>query len=849
MAQLPAEEAIVRFKENEDRLDKFVNDDAGYTSSGGQAVESIPAFLDRMAEDISATGAIATTEANKAATADYRAEALTYRNQAEAIKNETFTVSGMFATTAAGIAGTTSGKVFAIPATDANDALALYKNEAGVAVDTGKRLVDTTAVEMIAVEVAATNGVTPYVGAFADQWGNVSLGFREDGTAHMPKGAASLMTVEEKLAAPNTDVEASSIFGYVEVTVDSFGNLVLGIKEDGTVHIPKAQIDDLNEAGSTSGSWKTIDAATSDSIVLIGDSYTASHYTITDKAYISNLSAFLNYRLRNFGISGNDALDMNYRIVNDSTFFDGSKFSTMKAKYALIVTYTNDGQFWSADLTYYQRNVERLIESVRAHGVEPILCSEFPVNAPGMGVLRAIARKFNVRFIDCNSLNYEIGGLDVGPFHQGHPGTRTNGVFWLPMLQELLRLPEPEGALKVFRRRPTFTAASNADLLYTGVVERYQKFKELSLSHYRLADTNLQYFDELDGPNVYNYVTTSDEYNRLTDGSGVAVTDYALVEATLPGTARTLDEVRLTMTATAGTEVFVRDWLDSTASIPGRAQGTTPTTPEYLDKWNKPRGAWRSLGAYAGPVIIPEASLPRSMDGDKMQILLHKSGGFTLNAIAVEYRGESGKVGKYIPAKDVTNETELLPITTVAAGDLASWTVSGTPTTLVPIDVYNAPRNPANSAQPISQVCVITSANKIGQTVTLPNPATVGKRFKLVVWARYFAKAFLDNTAYNLDAAQVIDRSAPGITYEANSPINKDTNDVRLLRLQYAFASSIAATSGIEVDEFAWLGWRPVEFFIDVPPAPLGTTAFTFELSCPDGEIQIAKVQLKEIMQ
>lgn len=847
MSQLPAEDAIQRFTQNEERLDKFVNDDEGYTSSAGQAVESIPAFLDRVNGEISATGAIGITEANKSASAGYRAEALTYRNQAESFKNEALVISGIFATTAAGIAGTTNGKVFAIPAAEGTNALALYKNEGGTAVDTGKRLADVSAINQIASEIGAVSGVTPYVAAFADVWGNVALGFRSDGTAHMPKGAASQMTVEKKLSAPYSDVEGSDIFGYVEVVVDSAGNLAFGIKDDGTVHIPKCQIDNFG-GGSSGSSWKSIDAGSSDSIVVIGDSYTASHYTITDKAYICNLSHFLNYRVRNFGISGNDALDMNYRIVNDSAFFDGMKMSLAKAKYALIVTYTNDGQFWSADLTYYQRNVERLVESVKALGVEPIICTEFPVSQSAMAVLRTVARKYNVRFIDCNSLNREIGNLQLGPFHQGHPGTRTNGVFWLPMLEELSRLPEPDGALKVFRRRPTFAASTSSDLLYTGIVERYKKFKEISISHYRLSDATLQYFDELDGPNVYTHVTTSDEYNRLADGSGVAFGDYGLIEATLPGTARTIEEARISLTVTAGTEIFVRDWLDSTASIPGRAQGATPTLPEYLAKWDKPRGAWRSLGTYGGPIIIPQSSLSHSMDGDKMQILLYKSGGFTLNSASVDYRG-GGKVAKYVEPKYVTNETELLPISTVAAADLASWTVTGSPTTLVPIDQYNAPRNPANLAQGVAQVCVISANNKIGQTVTLPNPGIVGKRYKLVVWARYFAKAFLNNTAYNLDASQVIDRTAPGVTYEANSPINKDTNDIRTLRVEYSFASTIDAANGVEVDDFAWLGWRGVEFPIDVPASPFGGTSFTFRLSCPDGEIQIAKVQLKEILQ
>lgn len=871
---------------------------AGAAAVGTSDGRSVQDRLDHLPEEVDAAGTAAqhVTQHNDDYLAHPHMSAFitAEANRAELAANQAFTVAGMFATPAAGIAGTTSGQLFAIPGSTAAAALAIYENRDGVAVNTGKELVDGSVIEVIAADRPSNNS---YTGAFADAAGNVVLGFRTDGEAHLPKGAATLLTVEEALLLPGSEVTGRHAFPYVEATTDLAGNIVAGIKEDGTnhlpilqsenaqigsaqvgdtltmgdgdvlgyhavvvdvdgnlawgiktdgtVHIPKAQID--NTTGGSSGTgdnWHTLDAASSDCIVMLGDSYTASHYTMADKAYISNLSAFLNYRLRNYAISGDNALDINARVVNDTAFFDGTKFSTMQAKYALIATFTNDGSYRTADLTYYQRNLERLIESVRSYGSEPILCSEFPVNTAGLGVLQAVARKTGVRFIDCHSLNNELGQLKVGPFHQGHPGVRTNGVFWLPMLQELLRLPEPDACLKVFRRRPTFVATTSADLLYTGALERYKKFKELSVSHYRLSDATAQYFDELDGSSYSSTGQTSDEYLTLASG-GVSVVDYALVEVTLPGTARTLDEVRLSFTLPTGVELSVRDWLDPTANVGDVGNAD----PDYQAKWNKPRGAWRSLGVYTGQVSLPASSLPRSMDGDKMQLLLYKAGGFTLTSPKVEYRGALGKVAKFVPVKDITNETELLPVNTVAAADLANWVVTGTPTTLIPIDVYNAPRLPTDASKPIVQVCTISASNKIRKTVTLPTPASVGRRYKLTVWARYYAKAFLDNSTYQLDPAQVIDRLGAGVTYAKDSPINSDTDDTRTLRLQYAFSSSITASGGIEVDEFAWLGWRPVEFLIDTPPTPLGSTAFTFELSCPDGEIQIAKVHMKEIMQ
>lgn len=86
MTQLPADEAIVRFKENEDRFNQFVNSDEGYTSSGGEAVESIPAFLERVESEIGATGAIAITEANKVAAQSAQTAAESANTSAQSAK-------------------------------------------------------------------------------------------------------------------------------------------------------------------------------------------------------------------------------------------------------------------------------------------------------------------------------------------------------------------------------------------------------------------------------------------------------------------------------------------------------------------------------------------------------------------------------------------------------------------------------------------------------------------------------------------------------------------------------------------------------------------------------------------
>lgn len=91
MAELPLDQGIDRFKANEDRLDKFVNDATGYTASGGESVSSLRALAAQVAQFY----------------------------------------GGIYATTSAGISGTTSGEYFSVPVTNG---LNLYLNNAGTAV-------------------------------------------------------------------------------------------------------------------------------------------------------------------------------------------------------------------------------------------------------------------------------------------------------------------------------------------------------------------------------------------------------------------------------------------------------------------------------------------------------------------------------------------------------------------------------------------------------------------------------------------------------------------------------------------------------------------------------------------
>lgn len=86
--------------------------------------------------------ALATTQAGQAAAA---------KTAAEAARDAAIASADIYATTAAGIAATTTGKYFSVPSVDSNEYLILYLNSAGTAVEK-KRYPSVAAVPIVGVE-------------------------------------------------------------------------------------------------------------------------------------------------------------------------------------------------------------------------------------------------------------------------------------------------------------------------------------------------------------------------------------------------------------------------------------------------------------------------------------------------------------------------------------------------------------------------------------------------------------------------------------------------------------------------------------------------------------------------
>ena len=123
MTVLDADSAIQRFKQNEERVDKFVNQTGTYTTNETtpRNVETLSAFLIRVESEIGAAGSIAITEANKQAAdasavlAGVKATAAdTAKTAAELARDAAIIGAGVYTTEAAGRAAVADGAAFKV---------------------------------------------------------------------------------------------------------------------------------------------------------------------------------------------------------------------------------------------------------------------------------------------------------------------------------------------------------------------------------------------------------------------------------------------------------------------------------------------------------------------------------------------------------------------------------------------------------------------------------------------------------------------------------------------------------------------------------------------------------------
>lgn len=631
---------------------------------------------------------------------------------------------------------------------------------------------------------------------------------------------------DTKIGSHIEDIQNSS---YVGGFSDTLGNIALGVKPDGSVIIPKLEL-----SADAKKVYRTLSIGNDDSILHFGDSLSVGIYNVQHKAYICQLSQVSPFRHINYSDAGKMLINFHNFLLSDTQLFSAT-IKQHNPKYTIIATLVNDHVYSNADIKYTQENLRRLVDNLLALGTTPVIFVEFTTTSEQHQAYKAVADEYKIPFISALEINKKIGGYAWVKelFHQPHVGMRTSGLFSLPML-EWIEQQLPMRTIKIFKKRSTFTASVDADLLYKDVIDKSKKWQEIGIAHNYLRDP--QYYDEIGETEAAYFLSfqSLDDYVKIQNNQNVAFTDYALIEIGLDAIACDVEEIKINLGLSATPQAFVRNNLDPSVALAAGAWDST----DYQTKYALPRGAWKSVSIVNGVITISKADVIYSMVGNKVQLML--KGAFNLSSLRIDYIASKYQNTQPViaPIKRQLS-TELLTQTLTDAISLAGWTKVGTVNALVPID-----RKPLkNDGMAVAGVCTLTASNSIAQAVAL-TPSEDMRTFKVTVLARYFPKAWVDltNAVYTaLDSNQTLDRNTQP------APITTSSLDVRELRLETWVGSSIPTATGGAAKHIkpVFMLWNPVEFFVDVAPF---TTQLNIRLSAADGEVQVAKVSVKEVL-
>jgi hypothetical protein len=665
--------------------------------------------------------------------------------------------------------------------------------------------------------------------------------------------------------------------------------------------------DDLKNAlvwkdeGAEGSTRHVLTIKNSDKITILGDSYSASHYTQKDKAYISRLSELVDWRFENFARSGDDYAELNERILNGTCeYHPDITFKDYGSTYALLISFTNDTYYRSADTAYFRDNIRRLAETVKSCGAEPIISTEFVTGAwHEIATVGAVAREAGYRFIDIASPSRTF---DVTRYSQywggGHPAVRTNGLFVDPLLPHIESLPRPKQAIKLYRKRPTWQGNDDS-LLYDTIEQRVYRWQEISIGHHALVENLAPYYDRMDdiknAQGGYRYQNVTSEYLKLQNREVVDMGTNMLAEVILPTTSNKLAAGKLfisdkyarvfvrnalsrlswnaynkrkayvvdsgvtanvgdTYTLGSGGSVvtvvgMANDWdgkrllitssyKDGGSSAGGtleRNSGAGPTSityhstmygfdPEYYAELDQPRGEWLELENNDGVIALSnKETIRQAMSYDKLVFMVVNPLGIQLNDISFEWYGEEGKDAAVKPLLlPQPGQSQVLPVTTVH--DLTGWTLLGNVTPATPHDGV-LPKG-------MTKMVTVSNVNRLRQSF---NNAAAGRyptTADVVVWARRYPEHFAPSS--NQDAAY--------IEYENDAPINSNTCDYRTLEIKMHHSDN--DSQSYKASRLVGLHWYEYRFRVDMPADGLNIGQVNLELYSPDGELEVALVEV-----
>ncbi|MCM1957925.1 hypothetical protein NCZ17_00880 [Acinetobacter modestus] len=491
---------------------------------------------------------------------------------------------------------------------------------------------------------------------------------------------------------------------------DNFGNVALGVKHDGSVSIPKLEL-----SADAKKVYRTLSIGNDDSIMHFGDSLSAGTYNLQHKAYVCQLSQLSPFRHVNYSDSGKMLINFHNFLLSDTLLFNAT-VKQHNPRYAIIATLVNDYVYGDPDIKYTQENLRRLVDNLLGLGITPIIFVEFVATNEQHQAYKAVADEYKIPFISSMELNKKIGGYAWTKelFHQPHVGMRTSGLFSLPML-DWIEQQLPLRTIKIYKKRSTFTPSIDADLLYKDVIDKSKKWQEIGIAHTYLRYP--QYYDEIGETATANLAgfTSFDDYVKIQNGQSVAFTDYALIEIGLDAFARDVEEIKINLGLSATPLAYVRNNLDPSVALAAGAWNGA----DYQAKYALPRGAWKAVTITNGVIIINKADAIYSMVGNKVQLML--KGTFNLSSLRVDYIASKYQNSQPIitPIKRQLS-SELLTQTLTDTTSLAGWTKVGTVNALVPIDrkPLKSDGNPVTgactltSSNSIAQAITLTASNE-----------------------------------------------------------------------------------------------------------------------------------------
>ncbi|WP_241604152.1 hypothetical protein, partial [Rosenbergiella nectarea] len=116
----------------------------------------------------------------------------------------------------------------------------------------------------------------------------------------------------------------------------------------------------------------------------------------------------------------------------------------IKPRFGFLSSFGNDYFMMDTDIKYYQESVQRAVDVMKPYCEQVVLVTEFCATQNIRTVYEEVARQNNLPYIHTDTLAYQLGKIPLGDqslFHQGHIGTRNQGIWWYQILDWIKQQP------------------------------------------------------------------------------------------------------------------------------------------------------------------------------------------------------------------------------------------------------------------------------------------------------------------------------------------------------------------------------------------------------------------------